>query len=248
MVADRSSASIAHALSDGIARVIAAPAVLAGTIALVIGYGPHRDFRHNAGALLLWAFLSGGTLDRYARRRSTRARGFFAACGGHLGAMLRLGLTVGLVVALFHLALGGDFPNDYVHEAAVAIALAMALLLSVAQVRVAVEDRRSALGALRGAARFVVRNPGAVALFALFAIAFLGVMLAGERLGPAAIETWRATAGAGAVLGVETFLLLAWYATATSLFQSRLAHASYTAAPPLEWPESPAAEAIANHR
>jgi len=36
----------------------------------------------------------------------------------------------------------------------------------------------------------------------------------------------------------------AWGAHA--FFQSRLAHASYTAGPPLVWPESPAAEAITN--
>jgi hypothetical protein len=42
------------------------------------------------------------------------------------------------------------------------------------------------------------------------------------------------------------FLHLAAYASATVLFQSRLAHAEYTAAPPLVWPDSPAAEAIVN--
>ena len=36
------------------------------------------------------------------------------------------------------------------------------------------------------------------------------------------------------------------YATGVALFQSRLAHAGYTAAPPAVWPESASAEAIAN--
>ena len=236
------------ALSDGIARVMRAPVVLTGTIALVILYGPHHDLRHLAGAWLLWAFLSGGALDRYARRRPTRARGFFAACGGHLGAMLRLGLTIVLVMAAFHLLIGGDFPNDYVHDAAFAAALGLALLASVAQVRIAVEDRRSALGALLAGMRFIVRNPAVIVLFVLVVIALLGVMLAGERLAVATRDGWRGEAAADALVAVECFLLLLWYAAATSLFQSRLAHASYTAAPPLEWPESPAAEAISNHR
>ena len=236
------------ALSDGIARVMRAPAVLAGTIALVILYGPHDDLRHVAGALLLWAFLSGGVLDRYARRRPTRARGFFAASGGHLGAMLRLGLTVVLVVAAFHLVIGGDFPNDYVHDAAFAVALGIALVTSVAQVRIAVEDRRSALGALLAGMRFIVRNPAVIALFVLLVLAFLGVMLAFERLGAAALEGPRGAVAADVAVAAGCFLVLLWYAAATSLFQSRLAHASYTAAPPLEWPESPAAEAISNHR
>lgn len=248
MVGDRSSGRAAHALADGIARVFAAPLILAATVAVVVVYGPHHDLRHVTGALLLWAFLSGGTLDRYARQRPTRARGFFAACGGHLGAMLRLGLTIVFVMAAFHMAIGGGFANAAVHEAAFAAALVMALLLTVAQVRIAVEDRRSALGALLAAARFVVRNPAAILLFALFVLAVLGAMLAAERFPPGGPD-WLPAGETGSVfLAVETFLLLAWYAVATALFQSRLAHARYTAVPPLEWPESPAAEAIGNRR
>lgn len=239
---------MAQALKDGIARVLAAPIVLAGTVALVVAYGPHRDVRHGAGAFLLWAFLSGGILDRFARRRPTRARGFFAACGGHLGAMVRLGLTIAAVIAAFHLAIGGGFPSSAVHHAAFLLALAIALVLTVAQVRVAVEDRRSAFGALLAGARFVIRNPAAIALFALFVLAFLGVMIAAEGMLPADGAGAGARAAAAAVVTVECFLLLAWYASAIALFQARLAHAGYTAAPPLQWPESPAAEAIANRR
>jgi hypothetical protein len=40
--------------------------------------------------------------------------------------------------------------------------------------------------------------------------------------------------------------MLWMYASGVALFQLRLAHAGYTAAPRIEWPESPAAEAIAN--
>ena len=50
----------------------------------------------------------------------------------------------------------------------------------------------------------------------------------------------------GVGVAVVAFLLLALYASGIALFQSRLAHAGYTAGPPLEWPDSPAAEAIAN--
>ena len=39
---------------------------------------------------------------------------------------------------------------------------------------------------------------------------------------------------------------LVFYASETALFQAMLAHAAYTAAPPVVWPDSPAAEAIAN--
>jgi hypothetical protein len=49
---------------------------------------------------------------------------------------------------------------------------------------------------------------------------------------------------AAAAAALETAILLVWLASAVALFQDRLAHAGYTAAPPLTWPESPAAEAI----
>ena len=52
--------------------------------------------------------------------------------------------------------------------------------------------------------------------------------------------------GGCGVVAIESLLSLAWLATAVSLFQARLAHAGYTAGPPLTWPESPAAEAIGN--
>jgi hypothetical protein len=42
------------------------------------------------------------------------------------------------------------------------------------------------------------------------------------------------------------YLKLVFYASETALFQSQLAHAAYTAAPPVVWPDSPAAEAIVN--
>jgi hypothetical protein len=42
------------------------------------------------------------------------------------------------------------------------------------------------------------------------------------------------------------YLKLLFYASETSYFQSAFAHASYTAGPALDWPESPAAEAILN--
>ena len=50
--------------------------------------------------LLLWLFLSGGLLDRYARRRRGGARGFFGACGVFFFRFLRLGLLAGLAYAL----------------------------------------------------------------------------------------------------------------------------------------------------
>jgi hypothetical protein len=42
------------------------------------------------------------------------------------------------------------------------------------------------------------------------------------------------------------YLKLVFYASETALFQSALAHAGYTAAAPVVWPDSPAAETIGN--
>src|SRR5688500_2312794 len=43
--------------------------------------------------IVIWSFLSGGVLDRFARNRPTRTAGFFAACGTHFWRFLRLGLV-----------------------------------------------------------------------------------------------------------------------------------------------------------
>src|SRR5689334_18941899 len=48
-----------------------------------------------AGWLLLWTFLAGGIIDRYARNRPIRAAGFFGACGDWFGRMLRLDVVAG---------------------------------------------------------------------------------------------------------------------------------------------------------
>ena len=42
------------------------------------------------------------------------------------------------------------------------------------------------------------------------------------------------------------YLKLVFYGSQQALFQSALAHADYTAAPPVLWPDSPAAERIGN--
>lgn len=241
---DRRSQGAAHAFADGMSRVAAAPVLLAGTIALVLFYGAPVDLRSAAGALLLWAFFSGGILDRYARRRATRAAGFSGACGAHFGAMLRLGLVMLLVIALFHAVVGSAFANPYVHKAGFVLALTMFLLLSFAQVRIAVEDRRSAVGALFAGARFVLRNPSAMVLYVFAGLLIAGTQIAYESTVRTLDSESAALALTDTAIAIETTLLLVWLASAIAFFQGRLAHAGYTAAPPLLWPESPAAEAI----
>jgi hypothetical protein len=244
----RAEASIGGAVREGSARLMRAPAVLAGTIALAAAFavgvplpGAWRstvtswtDMLSVVRGMLFWSFLSGGILDRYARDRATRGRGFFGACGAHFPAMLRLGLgALALTAALVAWVLP-RVPDGPLNSAAVVLVLfALTLTLTYAQIRIVVEDRRSAGGAVLAASRFIRRNPAAAALHGLIFAAALTLEWA--RLAPRA-----------AFLAVGDVLILLAWASGTVLFQSRLAHASYTAGPPVEWPESPAAEAIRN--
>jgi hypothetical protein len=235
-----------HALLDGLTRAATAPVVLGGTIAVLWWLGGPADARNTIAGFVVWAFLSGGILDRYARGRATRARGFFAACGAHFAAMLRLGLMiVGLNVAL-HFTLAARVGNPSVMALALALLSIVALVAVYGQIRLVVEDRRSALGALLAGFRFIRRNPASIGLFLIYATAAWAASWTLGALVPEAPAWWVAEIASVAVLAVLAVLLLALYASGIALFQSRLAHAGYTAAPPLEWPDSPAAAAIAN--
>jgi hypothetical protein len=243
-----------HALLDGLTRAAAAPVVLGGTIAVLWWLRGPADARTTIAGFVVWAFLSGGILDRYARGRATRGHGFFAACGAHFAAMLRLGLIIAMINAGLHFALAARVGTSSVMVLALALLSAVALVAVYGQIRLVVEDRRSALGALVAGFRFVRRHPLSILLFLLYATAAwaaasipaLPFAASATIGGVEAPEWWIAEIGAVVVLAVVAFLLLSLYASGIALFQSKLAHAGYTAAPPLEWPDSPAAEAIAN--
>lgn len=223
-----------------------------------------------AAWLVVWSFLSGGVLDRYARQRPTRAAGFFAAAGTHFWRLLRLGvMALAIYYVLFAIVHPWIFEDLYpavtadltVERTAFLIRvgcyavfgvllLACSLVFDYARIRIVVEDRRSALGALAAAVRFVRRQPGTIALYGVNACAFLVLVLLYALAAPGAPGS-----GLSAVLTIAVgelyilarhYLKLLFYASQTAYFQSALAHASYTAAPALVWPESPAAEAIVN--
>jgi hypothetical protein len=121
-----------------------------------------------AAWLVIWSFLSGGVLDRYARGRPTRAHGFFAASGTHFWRFLRLGvIALAAYYILFEWVHGWLFDLLYrkltrdmtVERSAFAIRagcyllfgillVATNLLFDYARVRIVVEDRRSAVGAV----------------------------------------------------------------------------------------------------
>ena len=221
-----------------------------------------------AAWLVLWSFLAGGILDRLARNRPTRARGFFGACGAHAGALIRLGLiALAVYAAIFswlHPLLFDRLLTRATRETTVErtaffarvgmyalFGLALVLVnvvIDYARVRIVVEDRRSAIGAVFASIRFVRANASTAAgVYAINAILFLVL------LGVYALAAPRATAPGLVILFVgelyilgRHYLKLAFYGSETALFQARLAHAGYTAGPQLVWPESPDAEAVLN--
>jgi hypothetical protein len=123
------------------------------------------------------------------------------------------------------------------------------VVFDYAKVRAVVEDRRSMVGAIRAAVGFITRNAGAVVgLYLLNVLLFLLVLaiyaLVAPGAGAAGWSTWTALAvGQVYILG-RLWVKLVFWASETALFQGRLAHAGYVAAPAATWPDSPSAEAI----
>jgi hypothetical protein len=220
--------------------------------------------------LLAWIFLSGGVLDRYARQRPTRTHGFFAAAGVYFWRFLRLGVIAALIYwFLFAYVHDKLFDQWFVSatrgldvERTVffwragmyaifgGLLIAFNVLFDYAKVRLVVEDRRSACGAMTAAFAFITRNPGQVfALYGLNAVSFIVLLalwaLIAPGAGGAGIWVWMAFAGTQLYILARLALKLQFLASQTALFQGRLAHAAYTAAPEPVWPESPAAETIA---
>jgi hypothetical protein len=221
--------------------------------------------------LVLWSFLAGGIVDRFARARRTRAHGFFAACGVHFWRLLRLGVVATLVYGfLFRYVHSWIFATGYgwlthdltVERTAFAIRLAAYILFGAlliacnivfdyARVRIVVEDRRSALGAILAGGRFVRRNArGVVVLYALNAGAFLVLIALYAVTAPGAprsgLSMWLVFGLGELYILARHYLKLLFYASQTVFFQGALAHAGYTAAPAPVWPDSPAAETIGN--
>jgi hypothetical protein len=232
-----------------------------------------REIAPIAGALALylvaWTFLAGGIIDRYARQRPVRAAGFFAACGVHFFRLLRLAIISGVVYwwlfTYVHNWLFLEWLADRTRTMAVErdvflwrvtlYALFGLLLVIVnvvfdyAKIRIVVEDRRSALGALSAAMRFVWRRLGRVAgLYALNGASFLILITLWALIAPGArsggLTLWLGFLVAQLYLLARLALKLQFLASETALFQSSLAHASYAAAPVPAWPESPSAELI----
>ena len=213
-------------------------------------------------------FLMGGVLDRLARDHPTGSYGFFAACGVFFFRFLRLGAIAAAVYwVLFtklHPLLFDTLLSRLTHDLTVErtaflyrlalyalfgfIVVTVNVIFDYAKIRMVVEDRRSALGALSASLRFIARHDGAVfGLYLLNTLVFLIVVAVYAIVAPGAAGGWLATLGlfAGQLyIVLRVFVRLTFAASQISLFQSRLAHAGYTARPVAVWPDSPAVEAI----
>jgi hypothetical protein len=221
------------------------------------------------GYLALWTFLSGGILDRYARQRPTHAHGFFSASGRLFFRMTRLtlsgGAIYGFLFAYVHPWLFLDLFPDVTRDLGVErtafiwrvvfytvfglLLLTVNVVFDYARIRLVVEDRRSALGAVLASIRFVWHHLFDVAaLYALDALAFVLLLALWSVAAPGVYGSgpalWLAFLAGQLYLLARLVIKLHFLASQTALFQSRLAHATYTAAPAAVWPDSPAAELI----
>ncbi len=219
--------------------------------------------------LLLWTFLYGGILDRYARNRPVRTAAFFSACGVYFFRFLRLAVVAALgylfLFGVLHAWLFRDLYPSITHDWTVertAFFLRLALYavfggalaafnlwLDYAKVRAVVEDRRSMVGALVAAYRFIRRHPTqAVGLYLvdglLFVVVVGGYMAVVPGAGTTGWSMWTGVALSEVYLLARLWVKLVFCASEVSLFQLLLAHAGYVAAPASVWPESPSVEAI----
>jgi hypothetical protein len=226
-----------------------------------------------AASLVLWVFLTGGIIDRYARVRPTHARGFFAASGAFFGRFLRLTVVAAVVYAVMfgpvHAWLFDDVYGALTRDVTVertafltrlglyAIFIAalssVALVFDYAKVRAVVEDRRSMLGALVSAVRFLSRNAATAIPLYVLNLTMAGAVLAAYALvapgaGSTGLSMWMGFAIAQLYLVGRVWAKLLFWASETALFQSRLAHAGYVATAMPQWPDSPNVEAIRRSR
>ena len=201
-----------------------------------------------------WTFLAGGILDRLARQQGTGGSAFLATCRHHFWPLARLAALAG---TMYWFLLGGLYPwllGDLFGSPArvptvpaggpalrstlqvmfLAGLAGVGLLVDYARVRAVVEDRRSMVGALLAAFRFVRRRPGAVAGLWLMNAALAAATLAAWTLaapGPGAVSPAMRAAFLGGQLCIAAQLcaqLVAW-GSQTAYFQDQLAHATYVA-------------------
>jgi hypothetical protein len=219
--------------------------------------------------LLVWVFLAGGIIDRYARDRAIRAHGFFSACGVFFWRFARLAIVQWVVYAflfgamhpwLFDRLFTSMTHDTTVERTAFLIRLVLYIVFGVvlagcnivfdyAKVRAVVEDRRSMTGAIAASARFIGQHyASAAGLYIVDTLMFAACLAIYAFVAPGAgrtgITMWFGFAVSQVYVAARLWVKLVFWASETALFQSRFAHAGYIAAPVPVWPDSPATDAI----
>jgi hypothetical protein len=222
-----------------------------------------------AAYLLVWLFLAGGIIDRYARNRPTHSYEFFSACGMYFVRFLRLApimaLTYYALFAIVHPIFFDDFfgilTADVTSERIAffyrlglyvvfgVLLVAANVVFDYAKVRAVVEDRRSMIGAIAASLRFIRRNFSTVAaLYLVNGLIFVAVLLVYALVAPGVGGTVLRIGLGFAVsqlyLLARLWVRLVFVASETALFQGRLAYAGYVANPPLPLPDPPIVEQV----
>jgi hypothetical protein len=222
--------------------------------------------------LLAWTFFAGGLIDRYARDRALSSHAFFQACGGFVGRLLRLAIISFFIYALLFEAVLPSLLDAYgrltrgvnVERTALLVRLfiyllfgsfvaACNLLFDYAKVRLVMEDRRSAIGALRASGRFVGRHwRGCVGLYVvdivLLVVVFAAYALVAPGAGSPGLSMWIGFAISQGYILARLWVKLVFWASEIAWFQSQLAHAGYIARSSSSWPESAIVEEIIGKR
>jgi hypothetical protein len=214
-----------------------------------------------AGYLLVWLFLIGGILDRFARNRCLCARDFFGSCGAFFVRFIRLGVIAAAGYGvLFLLVHGWLFDGLYrlatrnitVEREAFALRAALyavfgalvvtwTLMIDYARIRTVVEDRRSVLSAFVAGSRFALKHPLKIGLlWILNALSLVIVWAVYAIVAPGAAGSGR-TVWIGFAIGeiyivARLFLKLVNYASQTALFQAMAARSAEADVPLEPWP------------
>jgi hypothetical protein len=192
---------------------------------------------------LAWVFLAGGIIDRLARDQRSPSRRFFAASGACFGPLVRLALIMLAVYAALltwiepAMARAADTENTTVRMALFGTLAILIFLISLvfdyARVRLVIEDRRSAIGALAASLRLIRAWPGRVlAAQAIFWLLLVAWMWARALTPPGDSLFAQTLTSAG-----EIFFKLALVATQAATYQSVLASAGWVARADQRWPD-----------
>lgn len=217
-----------------------------------------------AAFVAVWTFLAGGALDRLAQQRRVGTAEFLAACRHHFWPLARLaGAAAAMYWLLFSVVEpwlsgifsgappGGPTPTTGAETDPIrimlyallgAVAAGVGLVFDYARVRAVVEERRSMIGALLAAFRFLRRRPTAVAGLWLLNAALLALILSGcAWVTPGAAAggptTWAAFLVGQTCTAARLYGTLVVWAAQTAYFQGQLAHATYVARARVSMPQ-----------